>query len=193
MSEIDWTKAPVDAIGALVTKPNNIHHPKTTFASSIQRDGCVFRGKSCDGFALAAADNCWDWIGRPWSGEGVPPIGFVVEIRNTGWGIRETAEAFIGVPVHVRAHFNTSTGCEMIAVDGGPDLGCEVFRADMAVPVRTPEQIAAEEREKEIAESAKLLGELAIDDDCPPGRKTAWLWMAEKLYAAGYRKQEQPK
>lgn len=187
MIEIDWSKAPADAIGALVTKPNNIHHPKATFASSIKRDSCVFRGKSCDGFPLAARADCWDWIGRPWSGKGIPPIGFVVEIRKSGWGIRETAEAFIGVPVHVRAHFKTGTGCDMIAVDGGSDLGCEVFRADMAVPVRTPEQIAAELREKgaqEIIAAVKdgKFTSHGISHDA-----------ALAIYDAGYRKQEQPK
>lgn len=115
----------------------------------------------------------------PWTGEGLPPVGAMVEIRLMGWSIRESAEKFIGVPLRVAASFGMDCGTDMIAVDGGPDLGCEVFRAEMAVPARTPEQIAAEEREKEVnrmVATAQML-------DKGWARK-----VCESLYDAGYRK-----
>lgn len=116
-----------------------------------------------------------------WTGEGPPPVGTMVEIHKNGYGIRESAEAFMGIPVEVCAAFTTGEGVAMIAVYGGIDLGCEVFCADMARPVRTPEQIAAEEREKEVDRMVATVSML----DKGWARKVCY-----SLYDANYRKQE---
>lgn len=96
-----------------------------------------------------------------------------------GWSIRESAEKFIGVPLRVAASFGMDCGTDMIAVDGGPDLGCEVFRAEMAVPARTPEQIAAEERARAIDEMWSVYWQ----PEAPTAKEALGL-----LYDAGYRK-----
>lgn len=117
-----------------------------------------------------------------WNGEGVPPVGATVEIQKGEWGVRSESECFLSRPVLVAASFKTQElGIDMIAVDGGW-LGCEVFRAEMARPVRTPEQIAAEQRERQ----AK-----AMFDLLKPGEEVSPAFF-KKLYDAGFRKHLPP-
>ena len=106
------------------------------------------------------------WAGRAyrfeakpeWSEDGLPNIGTKCVIYKGTWSIREAAEQFIGPVVTVAARFKTSTGTEMAAIDGGPDLGCEVFRADMCFHLPTAEEIAFREREDAIAEMMAVAG-----------------------------------
>jgi hypothetical protein len=120
-----------------------------------------------------------------WTGEGLPPVGAMVEISRKGFGIRKGSEDFLGLPVRVAATFTTAdSGVAMIAVDGGTSLGCEVFRADMAIPIRTAEQIAAEEREA-------ACKQICIDAGSPEGTR-GQMETAYRLYDAGYRKQATP-
>lgn len=118
-----------------------------------------------------------------WNGEGLPPVGSMVEIHKNGCGIRESAEEFLGIPVRVAAVFKIAeSDVDMIVVDGGIGRGSEVFRANMAKPARASEQIAAEARQKAI-------NQICIDAGSPemtPGQ----LRVASKLYDAGYRKFE---
>jgi len=179
MKEIDWSKAPADA--------THWHDKYDCYVA------CWVKEQDGQRYYLRADGLSGKWmidrnplpiekciprhVAQPaWSGEGLPPVGAMVEIRLMGWSIRESAEKFIGIPLRVAASFRMDCGTDMIAVDGGHDLGCEVFRAEMAVPARTPEQIAAEEREKAIEEMARI-GTMA---DTPKS-------MAAKLYDAGCR------
>lgn len=93
-----------------------------------------------------------------WSEDGLPNIGTKCVIYKGSWQIRETAEQFIGPVVTVAARFKTSTGTEMAAIDGGPDLGCEVFRADMCFHLPTAEEVARREREDAIEEMVAVAG-----------------------------------
>lgn len=125
-------------------------------------------------------------IKRPsWSGEGLPPVGIYIEIRNPlHREVRAESEKFIGQKVRSAAVFRMSeSGIDMVAVDGGSDLGCEVFRADMAFPVRTAEQIAAEERENEIKAMLVFYRTYSGGSESP-------YRFCSKLYDAGYRKQK---
>lgn len=117
----------------------------------------------------------------PWTGEGLPPVGSKVEIHRNGWGMRESAEEFLWRVVRVASRFSTDSGVDMIAVDGGKEIGCEVFRADMARPIRTPEQIAAESREKAVEAMVKIIRRADWNSDAE---------MVGELYDAGYRKFE---
>lgn len=118
-----------------------------------------------------------------WTGEGLPPVGAMVEIHKNGYGIRESAEAFMGIPVEVCAVFTAGEGVSMIAVYGGPDLGCEVFRADMARPVRTPEQIAAEDKQKWCRDALLECGHMHPSLDLSI--------LVQSMYDKGYRKQQE--
>ncbi|MBC2655509.1 hypothetical protein H7A76_08665 [Pseudomonas sp. MSSRFD41] len=123
---------------------------------------------------------------KPWSGEGLPPVGAVCEFAG---GTNCAADPFDkdlkeGAKVTIIAHFkcgdftlaaftfdpeNPDRG--MVQVEQG-NFGC--FR-----PIRTPEQIAAEERMRGIEELRANA----------PG--IAWL-SAAAIYDAGYRKEVQP-
>ena len=105
----------------------------------------------------------------PWNGEGLPPVGTVCEALISGGWYRGTV---IGHCVPPRESFAAFQG------DGLSDLifgSSEYFR-----PIRTPEQIAAEERERAISEM------LRIYTDGAAGHSGG----IAALYDAGYRRQE---
>lgn len=119
----------------------------------------------------------------PWIGKGLPPVGTVCEFN--GFNPEETtpADPLVGDKVTVIAHF-MSGSIEVAAFTffappefaflqvGQGAYGC--FR-----PIRTPEQMAAEEREAALKEMIALVG--------GSSRRSA-----EALYDAGYRKQPAP-
>lgn len=123
---------------------------------------------------------------EPWTGEGLPPVGTVCEFA--GFNPEETlpTDPRVGDQVTVIAHF-MSGSFEVAAFTfyAPPEFkylqvaqgayGC--FR-----PIRTPEQIAAEEREKAIE------GMIA-DTNILTGIMSDRRIMAGQLYDAGYRKQ----
>lgn len=126
-----------------------------------------------------------------WTGEGLPPVGTVCEFAG---GTPCPEDPFdkdlrVGMKVTIIAHFkcgdftmaaftfdpeNPDRG--MVQVEQG-NFGC--FR-----PIRTPEQIAAEEREDAIQ---LMLSELK-NTQC----LTSHYEVCESLYQAGYRKQAAP-
>ncbi|NIE73040.1 hypothetical protein F3J45_00980 [Pantoea sp. Ap-967] len=195
MSEIDWSKAPEGAthFGA----ENEFYFSAWYRVEGEQilaytEDGSMWREAtySCVFPKVSSLS------ARPqqWSGEGLPPVGSEVEIQRGGWTIREESAEFIGAEVTVCAVFQTARGVDMIAVDGGADLGCEVFRAEMARPVPTPEEKAEAERVAGLNEMIRHMKDhpggthgvshmqqLMIHED-----------VARDLWAAGYRKQEKP-
>lgn len=99
-----------------------------------------------------------------WSGKGLPPVGSHVVVHDDGslmYGQGESGE--------VLAHVD---GCAVIRMSYG--LGCFLPRC-----LRTPEQIAADERQAAIKE---MIGHIGGSRRCE----------AEVLYDAGYRKQVNP-
>ncbi|HGP0289702.1 TPA: hypothetical protein ACLEZY_001087 [Pseudomonas aeruginosa] len=109
-----------------------------------------------------------------WDGQGLPPVGTVCEYNNLEPHPVNTDLKWS--PVHIVAH--DTQGGEVFAVfsslsgyHGDRRPGC--FR-----PIRTPEQIAAEEREK------------AIEEMCF-AEETLTVKQAKALYDAGYRRQDE--
>lgn len=104
-----------------------------------------------------------------WSGEGLPPVGTMCEgLEYANW-----------VKVEVIAHYEGRAVCmlpckERIAI-ADPD--------QLRPVIRTPEQIAAQERERALDDIYRIIR--TVDR---PGNKAD---MAEAIYEAGYRKQEQ--
>lgn len=120
-------------------------------------------------------------VTEEWTGEGQPPVGIDVEIHNKPCrGVVEGAESFIGTNCKVLAVFANVNGYEMVAVEDTAGA-CMCFRVDMCGPVRTPEQIAAEERETELNRMVATVSML----DKGWARK-----VCAGLYDAGYRKFE---
>jgi hypothetical protein len=115
---------------------------------------------------------------QEWSGpqDGLPPVGVQVEIRNTkNRDCSPGSEDLFGKSVAVMAVFRNMHDYEIVAVEGD-DGGCYCFRADMCFPVRTAEQLAAEQRETAIREIMDI-----ADVDC---RVTA-----ARLVDAGFKRE----
>ena len=114
-------------------------------------------------------------IAKPenWTGEGLPPVGTVCEAMLPSMN-HQWAEAV------VVWHHPEHEGSAVAVHSGGRLTGwSSAFR-----PIRTPEQIAAEEREKAVFEIAHIL----IDNR----HDSAEYHQAGRIYDAGFRKQPSP-
>lgn len=177
MSQIDWSKAPEDAT----------HHGRG--------DDCCYWAKQVDGKQYFINIARWDsgrWkevterydveflTSRPkseWTGEGLPPVGLTCEFM---WNYKREGSEY--VKARVLFHDGGSAVVRILEGEGkgsiresrGGDCGAHpIFKL-----IRTPEQIAAEQREKSIAEMCEVTGDKIT------------LRSAEALYDAGYRKFE---
>ncbi|MGU2291300.1 hypothetical protein ACSEQ4_20505 [Pseudomonas aeruginosa] len=106
-----------------------------------------------------------------WDGQGLPPVGTVCEYKYTHW------------PEYHKCEIRYISAASLIVYDHGQE---QYYRTcDMLFrPVRTLEQIAAEEREKAALEMAALMsGHEDRSKDC-------FKVLGEILYDAGYRRQE---
>ncbi|MGI0618462.1 hypothetical protein ACRCOS_01055 [Pseudomonas aeruginosa] len=108
---------------------------------------------------------------EPWNGQGLPPVGTVciVEPHNTMWGFSSTS----GYERKILAYYG-----EYVWL-GHAETPLETTRIDKVDfrSIRSPEQIAAEEREK------------AIEEMCF-AEETLTVKQAKALFEAGYRRQE---
>lgn len=109
-----------------------------------------------------------------WDGQGLPPVGTVCEYRHMIW------------PEYRPCEIRYISEESLVAYDDAQEqfyLTCDMlFR-----PIRTPEQIAAEEREKAVQEMLAL-------DEYPHGQDRGGMMsradFCRVLYDAGYRRQE---
>lgn len=171
MSEIDWSKAPEGATHYL---PSNAEHGYQAMWYmhngihwyAIAADGTEPRYWMIDDYELDIFVPML--IQRPsaWSGDGLPPVGTVCE-DDAGNEVVIVAHHVNGV----HAIFAESLEAGLLYYGSAGE-----FR-----PIRTPEQIAAEEREK------------ALDAmvNCSPLLDKGWSRkVCEALYDNGYRKVE---
>ncbi|WP_334017940.1 hypothetical protein [Pseudomonas aeruginosa] len=132
-----------------------------------------FQGKlSCN----VSAEREATFEARPqeaWDGQGLPPVGTtcIVEPHNTLWGFSSTSG-------HERKILAYHTDYVWL---GNGDTPLETTRIDKVDfrPIPTPEQIAAEEREKAVGDMAMSI------QGVPYQYPTLYA-----LYDAGYRRQE---
>ena len=166
MNEIDWSKAPEGA-----DKYNTYNK---LFYKGAQPDLQVFTHGGWKRSVFVKSDE--RFVCRPttpsWSGEGLPPAGVVCEVYHDGdW--YETK--IIGV--------DTDDGSCVFKTHGDCDTPYDGFvSASSFRPIRTPEQIAEEERELDQAlrEACEIVG-------CAPGSMFG-IEVVKKLIDAGYRK-----
>jgi hypothetical protein len=119
---------------------------------------------------------------EPWNGQGLPPVGTDCEFTHTGlsgeWVKCHVVGYYKG---HMYGHTNHhlwdyKDGACHVQLDEGPPTAV-IFR-----PIRTPEQLAAEEREAAIGAMAEL----------SPLLDKGWSKrVCEALYDAGYRPTKQ--
>lgn len=91
-----------------------------------------------------------------WDGVGLPPVGLDVEIKRGNCTWIDGDEWQIGKTAAVMASFLNSRDIEMACVQftGGH---CECILARCLSPIRTAEQVAAEEREKARTEALNAM------------------------------------
>lgn len=141
MEQIDWSKAPE---GATHWEPKNgsimaswMKFERGNWWYWLNPTWVNYRGANMPAERVAAM------IPRPtWDGTGLPPVGTVCEVDYEGW-----------TQCEVIAHFQQR--CGMVAAftidqHGNGAKTLDAFGAEHFRPIRTPEQIAAEEREKAV-------------------------------------------
>lgn len=169
-SEVDWSKAPEWATGYGFVRPAGddvwVSDDCYTYVDG-QQQGRVFSIVHGEGWSL---DEICVVSSRPstWNGTGLPPVGCEIEYHSPsrGWRTGEYIGQFNGQMV---------VGCRETGVIG-------YCPAEIVRPIRTPEQIAAEEREM-------VVQQIMRDST---GRGARWIChdAAAALYDAGYRKVE---
>lgn len=121
-----------------------------------------------------------------WGGEGLPPVGMVCEIELID---KEWAQVVVVAITDYRIY------CEQVGhhecVDG-PNDWCPVKAHAKFRPIRTPEQIAAEERYAFIREALCCVerNAEAFNESLNDKKRSAIESTIAALYAAGYRKFE---
>jgi len=131
-------------------------------AWAVREDGSLSECRSPWAFDFTRPDA----VTRPWTGSGLPPVGTVCECQDERFHWQR------GTIVHV----GKGDGA-MVAVMQA-DNGILIGESGEFRQLRTPEQIAAEERRQGIEAMAKILGVVACDDYVA----------ATAIYDAGYRK-----
>lgn len=113
-----------------------------------------------------------------WNGTGLPPVGFRCEAAIPHTSGPDNERSFIWIEGRVIAYYEIKgkTYAWFAEDDGFYPPNVLEFR-----PIRTPEQIAAEEREMAIDEMHRM-----IDSD----RAKHFRILCEAIYDAGYRKTE---
>lgn len=162
-NKIDWSKAPEGA-----THRGAINWFKSDGEKVYTFDGAVWHPVSWEIWQLAPFAKRPSIHADEWSGEGLPPVGVVCEYRicDGPW-----------YKCEIRYTFKRP--------DGGVIAYCQHLDHEQALyasyccfrPIRTPEQIAADERESAVN------GMLCYD--ALGGSRRG---LAEALYDAGYRK-----
>ena len=181
---IDWSKAPEDA-----THAGNSPYEKgviTWFkgiSDPASRNYFMNEG-SMNAWAISSENlSAWHLIERPkkqyaWGGEGLPPVGMDIECTFDSWGYwRKGRVLYYGKQMIFMEQYGESPDGRKFEGSMNPD-GIK-FR-----PVRTAEQVAAEEREKAIEEM--VFGVCGCE---PGGGNTSAFMVCGFLYDAGYRKQ----
>ncbi|WP_288081583.1 hypothetical protein [Pseudomonas sp.] len=170
MNEIDWSKAPE---GATHYHPS-LCHPWLRVRQQSCHPQCYQDGLGWVNYRLKSVGmmHLNDAITRQhcteptiWNGAGLPPVGIDIECLHEiyGW-IGAKVVGHDGEAAIVRTN------------DGYAGLFPHQFR-----PIRTPEQIAAEDREKAVS---------LMVDACPYAGSHSTRIDCEALYDAGYRKME---
>ncbi len=180
---IDWSKAPEGATHYCIDSIDNTHWRNLSGETAMY----WFQGRWCDHGITSAGclESNVRYSARPaWNGDGLPPVGTVCEFQhrnapNGQWHpttIRYSSHAFI---VYVDS-IHDAEECWRTDDSCGID-----FR-----PIRTPEQIAEEERSVAITEMKQCFD--SVSDELVPTSNRYLEVLFGALHDAGYRKQVAP-
>lgn len=178
MSNIDWSNAPTWAtkhgiVGTYREYPIWFNDAQYVYCDE-QQEGRVFQFDGGCTYKPGEIYAVTERLAPQWSGTGLPPAGTVCEARIP----HHTADGrqMIWCGVEVLAHAIIQGAEYSWVKETGADGG---FYAPMMLsfrPIRTPSQIAADEREAAISAMCELTGEKITTR------------AAAMLYDAGYRK-----
>lgn len=186
MSGIDWSKAPEWA-GCVIKSSacgDDLYWCEKWGISGAKR--CIFGKEDRPLRAWDLADitgkHAWVLIElRPtqcWSGDGLPPVGTVCEIAPP---YRDH-----GTKVRVLCHDEGDAICRLIEGDEFGDL--RQYMASELRPIRTPGQIAADER----ADTIDQMVQFFMNYYGNPKGAEQYLLICRSLHDAGYRKIAEP-
>lgn len=179
--QVDWSQAPEWA--SVLLKNVHVHH-LMAWAESFD-NGSMFLNFYGDG-GKSLDTSRWRILStRPstpsWSGEGLPPVGVVCEVNPDKSGWRKSVISYIG---------NGFVAWLQVGDLIVPEYGAFIDDCEFR-PIRTQEQIAADEREEAIkracADIDKLVAAYNMSINCSAAIRAT----IEALHDAGYRKQEQ--
>ncbi|MCF5241962.1 hypothetical protein [Pseudomonas syringae] len=155
---IDWSKAPVGTTGAMVAEFDG---------STVERGDVDWIPSSITPkgqYEVGAGAWLYHEAPRPWNGEGLPPVGTVCVLSGPTATMNPIHPEWEGAEVKVYAHFTTDKGRHLAAyvsedhMKGGVGV-CHLFR-----PIRTPEQIEADQKKQEVQELMIILGSVESAD-----------------------------
>lgn len=176
--EIDWSKAPEGATGAMVANFDSRDEGGSTWIGKVEFIPCG----SEDRELYTEGPQAWTYYERPvaWIGEGLPPVGTVCAVLNSDLGSPTWERCTILYSGKHRVIYDSESCEERVA-----------FIEDLKFrPARTPEQIEAEEREKAVQHMVGFIRERRMTVSTPENPKQEATLAAEALYDAGYRKFE---
>jgi len=178
--EVDWSKAPE---GATHYVPETMYY-RAAWYKKVGDDWMYFIPGEVNGWSLAwkLSSNA---IARPvdWDGTGLPPVGIVCEHK----GFTKDGPPWFNVLVLAHAKVDDRYVAVFQRVDD--EMHISFSEAVLFRPIRTPEQIAAEKREREIND---LVETIVCHYEYPKGAES-YIGLARALHNAGYRKTEQEK
>ncbi|RPX30131.1 hypothetical protein KK198_16045 [Pseudomonas aeruginosa] len=172
---IDWTKAPE---GATHWEPSSYEFAEGWMRKVGDKWSYWLEGSKVWGLSgpacCVSAEREATFEARPqetWDGKCLPPVGTVCEVkhRDIGW-----------VRCEIVAHKSFSCGGLTHAIAWIDENTLDQSQGLRFRQLRTPEQIAAEEREKAIEEMCFAVETLTVKQ-------------AKALFDAGYRRQEEGK
>ena len=181
--EIDWGQAPDEATHALSTGPkwdgSQDLIGKIRFA--VKRGKGYAESSDPDGVEFCMGKKSWVVVAeRPaaWTGEGLPPVGTVCEMQHEDWN-RGWEKVLV------------LYASNAYVITSDPKSGEQHWypRNLSFRPLRTPDQIAAEEREKAVSEMADTL-RIQLGTNYRDDLARLYCFI---LHDAGYRKTETAK
>lgn len=173
MPEIDWSKAPEGATHCAPAVGTNSRPVFWRVTGGVAREcwAMAMDFSSVRDHFTYGPDGCMGYFHEcaierpaPWAGEGLPPVGEIIEWLDGEY-----------LPVIVVGHHQGA----VVAVDEDDPRRVFIGKKPCYRPIRTPEQIAAEEREKEVN---RMVATTSMLD------KTWARKVCESLYDSGYRK-----
>ncbi|HFH3051239.1 TPA: hypothetical protein ACGJRA_002422 [Pseudomonas aeruginosa] len=176
---IDWTKAPE---GATHWEPSSYEFAEGWMRKVGDKWSYWLEGSKVWGLSgpacCVSAEREATFEARPqetWDGQGLPPVGIQIEAKFPVTGVTGTHYHWRRVIVAVAGIPRAERECLVYDAENTKPAWVDELR-----PIRTPEQIAAEERKK------------AIEEMCF-AEETLTVRQANALYDAGYRRQEEGK